>query len=305
MSQRIIASIGLSVCLTGQATAQTGPGLSLTTPDRPTSGIPRTAASPAGDPEALAGLDLRVPDALAAKAGRKVWINETGGRAEAITAWNVGEAFPSLGIGHFIWYPAGRRDRYAESFPAMLAFLRKRGTKLPDWLDHDPIPPAPWPTRQHFNRAFYEPRMRALRHFLHSTFGPQTQFLIQRMRQALPKILATLPPGEQRAHVRAQFARVVKSSNSLYPLLDYVSFKGEGIAPSETFPDAKTGLPVGWGLKQVLSTMRGTVIGQAALDDFSAAAKATLRRRIANHAPSRRWERGWMARCDSYRRPLG
>ena len=33
----------------------------------------------------------------------KVWRNESGGDFDKILWWNRGEAFASLGIGHFIW----------------------------------------------------------------------------------------------------------------------------------------------------------------------------------------------------------
>ena len=56
-----------------------------------------------------------------------------------------------------------------------------------------------------------------------------------------------------------------------------------------------------WGLKQVLLAMTGEEIGQAALDDFSAASKSVLRRRVANRPSDKRWLKGWLNRCDSYR----
>ena len=34
-----------------------------------------------------------------------VWKNEGAGLIDNLTVWNKNEAFPSLGIGHFIWYP--------------------------------------------------------------------------------------------------------------------------------------------------------------------------------------------------------
>ncbi len=247
---------------------------------------------------------LQIPRDLALKAGRQIWRNETGGQAEAITAWNNGEEFASMGIGHFIWYPAGRRDQFAESFPEMISFVRSRGAKLPAWLDKRPIPPCPWNSKAEFMRAFKSAEMVELRRFLQATFAEQTQFMAQRMRQALPKMLATLSTQREKDHVKQQFLRVAASSKSLYPLLDYVNFKGEGISPSETFLDARSGRRVGWGLKDALLQMSGAAQGQSALDDFSKATKAVLLRRIANNPPSRRWQEGWMKRCDTYRRAL-
>ena len=41
--------------------------------------------------------------------GNRIWQNECGGTVAGLTSWNAGENFASLGIGHFIWYPKGRR----------------------------------------------------------------------------------------------------------------------------------------------------------------------------------------------------
>ncbi len=78
--------------------------------------------------------------------GRKVWINECDGKVAGLTSWNAGEAFPSLGIGHFIWYPAGQQGPYEESLSLLIAYLKGRGIELPNWLS--PLGPCPWPSRQ-------------------------------------------------------------------------------------------------------------------------------------------------------------
>jgi hypothetical protein len=43
------------------------------------------------------------------RVGLRIWQNECAGSVAGLTSWNAGEDFASLGIGHFIWYPAGRR----------------------------------------------------------------------------------------------------------------------------------------------------------------------------------------------------
>src|SRR5688572_23162796 len=63
-------------------------------------------------------------DAELDKVGRKVWQNESGGKRDGLTAWNVGENFPSLGIGHFIWYPKGVNGPFEESFPKLIEFFQ-------------------------------------------------------------------------------------------------------------------------------------------------------------------------------------
>ena len=77
---------------------------------------------------------LTITNGQALEAGRRLWQNECGGRIDGLTSWNKGEDFASLGIGHFIWYPAGRRGPFEESFPRLLEYLSKNGVVLPAWL---------------------------------------------------------------------------------------------------------------------------------------------------------------------------
>lgn len=248
---------------------------------------------------------IEIAPEVATKVGRQVWLNETGGDRDMITAWNPAEDFASVGIGHFIWFPEGLQTRFAESFPKVLAFLRANGAKPPAWLDREPAPPCPWRTRAEFNRSFEGQQMRQLRAFLHETVGLQTLYLVERMKAALPKVLDSLPTEDQRTHVRTQFHRVVAASPDLYPLIDYINFKGEGIAPFETYPSVATGEPEGWGLKHVLLSMTGTSPDRTAvLGEFADATGFVLKRRIRNNPPNKRWEQGWLKRCETYRRPL-
>lgn len=286
----LAGSLGALASLPAMAQAQQRESPRLLTPPRPVEVfMPR--------------LELSLE--VATKVGRQVWLNETGGNRDMITAWNEAEDFMSLGIGHFIWFPEGLDTRFAESFPKMLAFLRARGAKPPPWLDRDPVPPCPWTTRAHFKREFRGAKMSGLRSFLHDTVGLQAAYLVERMQDALPKILASLETEDERAHVRAQFKRVVAASPDLYPLIDYINFKGEGIAPSETYPNIKTGVPEGWGLKHVLLQMKGTSPERSeVLGEFADGAAYVLKRRIRNNPPNKRWEKGWLKRCETYRRPL-
>jgi len=248
---------------------------------------------------------LKIDAATAAKVGRQVWLNETGGKREAITAWNASEDFASLGIGHFIWFSAGLKSRFVESFPTMLQFLRSRGSALPRWLDKERIPPSPWTTKAQFESEFLSPRMTELRRFLLATMDLQAQFLVRRLENALPKLLAALPDPKSRIHVRCQFYRVVAASPDLYPLIDYVNFKGEGVNKSETFPNRLTRRPEGWGLKHILLAMKGSSNDAAeVLREFSDGAGFVLLQRIANNPRDRRWQAGWLARTKSYRYPL-
>src|SRR5690606_20084795 len=70
-------------------------------------------------------------------ASRIAW-NETGGLDRHLTHWGEGEEFPSLGIGHFIWFPAGVDAPFDESFPALVAYVEQNAgdaAPMPGWLE--------------------------------------------------------------------------------------------------------------------------------------------------------------------------
>lgn len=229
--------------------------------------------------------------------GRKIWQNESGGKVSGLTAWNAGEEFPSLGIGHFIWYPAGFNGRFAESWPQFVAFARQRGLKPPAVAMEAH---SPWSSRKEFQRDFDSPRMSGLRTWLAANVGVQTDYIISRSRAALPKILAAAP-GSERARIEANYHKVAASPQGTYALIDYVNFKGDGTQPSERYNGQ------GWGLMQVLGGMRDTASGAPAANEFAASAKRILSRRIANSPPARgekQWEAGWHNRCGTYAKPL-
>ena len=50
---------------------------------------------------------VKLTDKQALEIGKRIWANECAGTISGLTSWNKGEAFPSLGIAHFIWYPPG------------------------------------------------------------------------------------------------------------------------------------------------------------------------------------------------------
>ena len=227
----------------------------------------------------------------------KIWRNECEGTVEGLTSWNEGENFPSLGIGHFIWYPDGVEGPFDESFPKMLAYLRQRGAKLPPWLLETAH--CPWKSRREFEAARHGEPMNSLRILLRDTVDLQTEFAARRMVASLAKMTEHLPEP-QRQQVETQFNRVAASPGGYYALMDYVNFKGEGTKETERYKGE------GWGLLQVLQGMHGPASGQAALDDFSNSAIRVLQRRVTNSPPKRgeqRWLDGWTSRCQSYRNP--
>jgi hypothetical protein len=242
---------------------------------------------------------------MARKIGRKIWLNEAGGNRNAITSWNANEDFASLGVGHFIWFPAGKTPPFEESFPRLLEFLRKGNTRLPSWLDRTPIPSNPWMSRADFKNNFNSGEMRELRQFLLDTVTEQTQFLVVRAQGAMDKILAHTPDSAEREHIIIQFSRIARASGDLYPLIDYINFKGEGTNPAETALDRETGRRQGWGLKQALLKMNGSTDDPKAVRaEFADAAQAVLRQRVRNLPSNRIWEAGWLRRVATYRQPI-
>ena len=233
-------------------------------------------------------------DAL--KVGKRVWQNECNGTISGLTSWNQGEDFASLGIGHFIWYPKGRRGPFEESFPELVKFVSNRGAKLPTLLlNVGRGQPCPWNSRAEFLQAQNSADMNQLRRFLADTIDLQAEFLVARLEAALPKMLAEATPVD-RTNVQQQFERLTKTPQGCYALIDYVNFKGEGVLHTERYQGH------GWGLLQVLEAMHGTS-DSGAPDEFAHAAKEVLTRRVQNAPADRhesRWLTGWLRRVNSY-----
>lgn len=228
----------------------------------------------------------------AAKIGKKIWKNECAGTFEGLTNWKEGENFPSLGIGHFIWYPAQKKERLQETFPALIAFLQKEKADLPEWLKT--TLECPWDSREQFYQDFSSPKMQALRQFLFDTRHLQAIFMATRLEESLPQILENCPLVEKEK-IRSHFLCLAKVPSGLYALLDYLNFKGSGISSQEAYNGQ------GWGLLQVLKHMPAS--SEQPLVDFVNAAKDVLKQRVDNSPPERReerWLKGWINRLNTY-----
>lgn len=233
------------------------------------------------------------------KIGQKIWHNESGGKISGLTHWNQGEEFPSMGIGHFIWYPQGFNGRWTESFPRFIRYAQQRGSRgIPGWVLESRH--CPWPDRASFMKDFNGPRLTSLRHYLSQNITLQTDFIITTSNAALPNILAAAP-AKDKPRITRHYQQLSTTPNGTYALIDYVNFKGDGTNPQERYQGS------GWGLMWVLMEMQGSPSGQAAAAEFSAAAKRCLDRRIRNAPPARgesRWRAGWHNRCNTYARQL-
>ena len=225
------------------------------------------------------------------RVGQRIWQNECGGSVAGLTSWNRGEDFASLGIGHFIWYPKGRPGPFEESFPPLATFLKARKINVPPWA----LGPCPWPSKTTFDADREGAKQRELRAILAKTVGLQTQFIIDRLQRALPKMLAAASK-QSRPGVQANFAALQATPEGAFCLIDYVNFKGEGTNPAERYNGQ------GWGLLQVLEGMSSPTPSA-----FAASAKRVLSRRVANSPPARgekRWLAGWHNRCEGYNKKL-
>ena len=133
-----------------------------------------------------------------------------------------------------------------------------------------------------------------LRKFLHMTIPLQAEFILLRLENSLPKMLASLP-ANKRGTVGNRFYSVAGSAKGKYALMDYVNFKGEGTKKSERYKGQ------GWGLLQVLLEMHMPTVKTSAPKEFATAANRVLTRRVQN-APTdeSRWLRGWRNRLQTY-----
>ncbi len=252
----------------------------------------------------LGASELKLSDTEANRIAQRIWLNEGSGQRRQLVWWNKGEEFASCGIGHFIWYTAERPMWFRESFPPMLRFLIAQGAKPPRWLT--PRTHCIWKSYEEWKRAKEKrtKRMRELTDFLDHTKGLQARFMLQRLNQSYPKILAYAKAHGQGAIVERNYRRLLYRKDGhvdpqgAYILIDYINFKGDGIDKSERYQGK------GWGLYQVLTRMdpRDPDPHHA----FYVAAKKVLERLIRIAPPQRRlwrFKKGWFSRMETYLKP--
>ena len=103
--------------------------------------------------------------------GKKIWQNECAGTVSGLTTWNTGEEFPSLGIGHFIWYPTGFNGPFTESWPQFVAYAKQQGGKPPAVAS---LADCPWNSKAEFQADAKGAKMTELRNWLAANHGKQT-----------------------------------------------------------------------------------------------------------------------------------
>jgi hypothetical protein len=222
--------------------------------------------------------------------GQLIWENEGQQKLQHLTSWNRGEDFPSLGLGHFIWYPNKEKGPFKEQFPALLTYFKKHGVTPPAWLSD--LKFAPWKSREQFYTEFDDEALRQLRVFLSEHIDLQVKFVILRLENAIPLIIADCNK-QQKKRVIANLSQLTSTTQGLFALLDYINFKGDGLSKLERYQGD------GWGLKQVLLTM--PEVYQDPLRIFGLAADEVLTRRVKNAPRDEfRWLKGWRVRIHAY-----
>ena len=173
--------------------------------------------------------------------GSRIYQNEALSKPEYLTHWNEGEDFPSLGIGHFIWFPAGVDAPFDEQFPTLVSYLREQvpdDLKMPDWmLDLDPFV-APWDSKTEFDAAWSSAKLNALRQWLEATRLYQARFIVSAFEQRWRDLDL---PVLQKQKLSGLLQTMMETPDGLFAIIDYYNFKGLGNNPREAYQGQ------GWG----------------------------------------------------------
>lgn len=231
--------------------------------------------------------------------GDKIFNNESGSDKEKLVHWNDNENFASMGIGHWTWYPEGRRAQFGNTFPQLLNYMEQNNVVLPDWLRQAKYRGAPWRSKSELMRVHNSPKVQQLKRILYETRDLQAKFILQRAEKAIPRLIKAAP-ASQRDRVLRNVKSLMNTAGGRYALIDYINFKGEGLHMNGGYHGKN------WGVLQVLISMRPSPAGKPALNEFANAAMYVLERRVRNSPKSRneaRWLRGWNNRINTYRNP--
>lgn len=228
--------------------------------------------------------------------GQRIFRHECSNSHEKLIFWNPHEAFPSLGIGHFIWIPADVDAPFSQTFPELVTYLKENGVKLPDWLLNNQH--CPWHCRDEFLSEKSRSKRLELHTILKNTIPLQAAFMVGRLNPKLNTIVQNVMPLAMEK-VKNNVTLLLQKTEGIFALIDYLNFKGDGLNQREHYNGHA------WGLKHVLSEMSACNTAEQAIQEFARAAKYLLSCRIAN-APrnEKQWRQGWFNRVDSYLAPL-
>jgi len=227
------------------------------------------------------------------KIGDQIYMNETGGNPEYLMYWSPRETFPSLGYGHFIWYPSNQPQKFDQTFPAMIQYYIDNKVEIPKWLEKQKKLGAPWVNKQAFEKARTDSKFQQLKTLLVDTKALQIRFFYDRVKESIPEIMDNVSKADQK-HIKQNYEAMANTEGGWYPLIDYINFKGKGLKGTERYNNQ------GWGLMQVLKTMKPVSKGPQALQEFSRASGAILEQRVKNKPSERSFLKGWLKRTNTY-----
>ena len=235
--------------------------------------------------------------------GDRIYQNECASKVENLTYWGKGEDFPSFGIGHFIWFPAGVKTNFHETFPDMVRYVSKFKPP-PQWLiDLSPMH-SPWSNKQLFDNARSSEQLNQLRTWLNETKVYQSEFIIKQFLQRFSNALEDNKVARDKQYYIQLVEVLLSFKKGRFAVIDYVNFKGIG-NEKEQYKGQQ------WGLLSVLEGMNPNNIDllknmprDVILDKFILSAKSRLEIRVQLAPKSRdeqRWLKGWFVRLDGYR----
>lgn len=247
-------------------------------------------------------LNIHPPDIEEMKwIGSKIYQNECASKPENLIHWGVGEEFPSLGIGHFIWYPKGYKGPFHETFPQMVLYVQQHDKTPVSILEQKPLN-APWSSKKLMLQARKTMDYQQLQNWLLGTQHFQAMFIVE---QFIERLSTHLEMREDKSHKKELIKlinRLLVFKEGRFALIDYTNFKGIG-NQSEEYQGQQWGLIS--VLKEVLLLNPNIVKSsdQLILESFIFAAKKRLKLRVENapkHRAEQRWLKGWFKRIDDY-----
>ncbi|WP_319557610.1 hypothetical protein [Thiomicrorhabdus sp.] len=232
---------------------------------------------------------------------QRIYLNECASKEAFLLYWSENEAFPSLGIGHFIWFPQGVNPAFEETFPQMLAYVSER-YPAPEWLRNNLLQDAPWKDRDEFLLWQSSEQAKAFRGWLKETMALQSEFILTRFFRKWQQAIGNKALVGQ-TNLQKRFNSLLSFESGALAVVDYFNFKGLGDSVKERYQGE------GWGLIQVLQAMNwheGMQEGQL-LEEFVSAAKSRLALRVSlakDWQAERRWLPGWYKRLNAYQEKL-
>ena len=218
----------------------------------------------------------------------KIYHNECARKREFLVWWSENEEFPSLGIGHFLWFPKDISVPFEATFTKFLDICIYNEIEVPKLLMNY-RDGCIWNSRDEFLDAKNYNQIEQIKDWLENTKDIQAEFLYQRALNMLEDIIDYDPATGD------DIKKLLASDIGKFVVIDYINFKGSGLNFTERYKLQ------GWGLLQVLQNMK---FNPDPVDAFINSAIGVLKNRIKNSPPERNEEvflKGWIKRFESYK----